>query len=199
MRFYKVISVVLHPIVIPTLGVLLYFMFVSTTLQREQQMLVLGLVFGVTYFVPLIALILLKVFGFIQDFQVKTIKERRLPVIFMILLFYILGSLLTKVPTLRDLGFLFYGTSLSLFFIYILFVFKIKSSLHLVSMGNAIGFFLVIANLYYLSLLPLFIVLILLSGLLASSRLYLKAHTSKELVYGFFIGVVSQITIFYIL
>ena len=196
MRFHKVISTILHPIVIPTLGTLLYFMFVSESLLQNQRLMVLALIFVVTYFIPLIVLILLKTLGFIRDFQVSSIKERKFPVIFMIFLFYLLGNILAKTPALRDLGFLFYGTSLSLLLIYFLFAFQIKSSLHLVSMGNGLGFFLILSNVYSLSLTPLIIILILLSGLLASSRLYLKAHTAKELVFGFFIGIVSQLAIF---
>ena len=199
MRFHKVISTLLHPIVVPTLGVLLYFSFVSQSINRKQQLLLLALVFGITYVIPLLALIVLKSLGFIEDFQVKTIKERRFPVLFMIVLFYLLGSTLADLPTLRDLGFLFYGTSLSLIIIYFLFSFRLKSSLHLVSMGNAVSFFLIISNLYYASLMPIVMVLILLSGLVASSRLYLKAHTPKELVFGFFIGVLSQLAIFLLL
>ena len=161
MRFHKIISTVLHPIVIPTMGVLLYFIFVSHTIPKNQQFLLLSLVFGVTYIVPLLTLVLLKALNFIEDFQVKTIKERRFPVIFMIILFFLLGDILVKNPALRDLGFLFYGTALSLFCIYLLFYFNIKSSLHLVSMGNAVSFFLIISTIHNSSMLPVIMILIL--------------------------------------
>lgn len=196
MKIHKIISTILHPIVIPTIGVLLYLIFVSQSINKDQQLILLGIVFGITYLIPLFALILLKSLGFIQDFQVRTIKERRFPVVFMTILFFLLGNALIEATVLRDLGFLFYGTSLSLIFIYILFIFKLKSSLHMVSMGNAVGFFLMIINIYYLSLLPIIMVLILLSGLVASSRLHLKAHTSKELIVGFLLGILSQVIIF---
>ncbi len=199
MRFHKIISTILHPIVIPTLGVLLYFIFVTQNVPKPQQLLLLGLVFSITYFIPLLVLIFLKALGFIESFQVTTIKERKFPVLFMIFLFYFLGDTIADFSIAKDLGFLFYGTSLSLFCIYILFTFKLKSSLHLVSMGNAISFFLIMSNVYSMSLLPIIMVLILLSGLLASSRLNLQAHTPKELVLGFFIGFVSQFAIFLIL
>ena len=196
MRFHKVISTILHPLVIPTLGALLYFVFVSQIPKGNRQFIILAMIFVATYFIPLLALILLKFLGLIEDFQVRTIRERKIPVLFMMVLFYFLGYILANIPMLKDLGFLFYGTSISLFCIYVFFAFKIKSSLHLVSMGNAIGFFLVLSNIYYISLLPLLMILIVLSGLLASSRLYLKAHTPKELLLGFFIGVLSQLVVF---
>tara|TARA_R110000787_G_scaffold104417_3_gene211445 strand:- start:5070 stop:5672 length:603 start_codon:yes stop_codon:yes gene_type:complete len=199
MRFHKFISTILHPIVLPTLGVFLYFMFVSQTLERRLQLTLLGLVFVVTYVIPVLLLIVLKSIGLIKNFQVSSIKERKAPVLFMIAIFYFLGNTIVQYPTVRNLGFLFYGTSISLICIYFLFTFKLKSSLHLVSMGNAISFFLILANINNLSLMPLVIILLLLSGLLASSRLYLNAHTPKELVLGFFIGISSQFLLFFLL
>ncbi|MFY0631784.1 MAG: hypothetical protein JXR05_15570 [Flavobacteriaceae bacterium] len=199
MRFHKIISTVLHPIVIPTLGVLLYFIFIPHSIQKQQQLLLLALVFAITYAIPLLLLIILKSTGFIKDFQVNTIKERRFPVIFMIILFHLLGNKIGANDLLRDIGFLFDGTSLSLFCIYFLFIFRLKSSLHLVSMGNAIAFFLILSITHSINLLPVIMVLILLSGLLASSRLYLKAHSPLELVLGFFIGFASQIILFFAL
>ncbi len=196
MKFYKFISTILHPIVLPTLGVFLYFVFVSQSFEKRLQLIVLGLVFVLTYVVPVLLLLFLKNFGFIKDFQVSTIKERRFPVIFMILLLYFLGNTIIQIPTIRNLGILFYGTSLSLICIYILFSVKLKSSLHLVSMGNMIGFFLIMTNINSLSMLPIIILLILLSGILASSRLYLKAHTPVELLIGFFLGIVCQFILF---
>ena len=196
MKFHKFISTILHPIVLPTLGVFLYFVFVSKSFEKRLQLIVLGLVFALTYVVPVLLLLFLRNFGFIKDFQVSTIKERRFPVIFMIFLLYFLGNTIIQIPTIRNLGILFYGTSLSLTCIYLLFSVKLKSSLHLVSMGNMIGFFLIMTNINSLSMLPIIILLILLSGILASSRLYLKAHTPIELLIGFSLGIVCQFILF---
>lgn len=196
MKFHKFISTILHPIVLPTLGVFIYFLFVSQSFEKRLQLIVLGLVFTLTYLVPLLMLLLLKKFRFIKDFQVSTIKERRFPIIFMMLLLYFLGNSIIQIPTIRNLGILFFGTSLSLTCIYVLFSLKLKSSLHLVSMGNMIGFFLIMTNINSLSMLPIIILLILLSGILASSRMYLKAHTPIELLIGFSLGIICQFIVF---
>tara|TARA_B110000902_G_scaffold263002_1_gene341141 strand:+ start:291 stop:893 length:603 start_codon:yes stop_codon:yes gene_type:complete len=195
-KFHKFISTILHPIVLPTLGVFIYFLFVSQSFEKRLQLIVLGLVFTLTYLVPLLMLLLLKKFRFIKDFQVSTIKERRFPIIFMMLLLYFLGNSIIQIPTIRNLGILFFGTSLSLTCIYVLFSLKLKSSLHLVSMGNMIGFFLIMTNINSLSMLPIIILLILLSGILASSRMYLKAHTPIELLIGFSLGIICQFIVF---
>lgn len=199
MRFQKFISTVLHPIVIPSLGVLIYFIFVSQSISQKQQILLLALVFGITYVIPVLTLIILKSLGIIRDSQLATIRERRMPILLMMLLFYLLGNTLVNINFLRDLGLLFYGTSASLLFVYLLFAFQIKTSLHLLSMGTVVGFFLIITNIYSLHLMSLIMVFILLSGLLASSRLYLNAHNSNEVFIGFSLGFISQLLIFWIL
>ena len=196
MKLHKFISTILHPTVLPTVGAFLYFIFVTQTFEKSLQLIVLGLIFVLTYIVPILLLFFLKNFGFIKDFQVSTIKERRVPVILMILILYFLGNTIIQIPMIRNLGILFYGTSLSLICIYVLFSIKLKSSLHLVSMGNMLGFFLIMTNVNNLSILFIIILLIFLSGILASSRLYLKAHTPIELLIGFFLGFISQFLLF---
>jgi len=157
MKLHKVISTILHPTVLPTVGAFLYFIFVTQSFEKRLQLIVLGLIFILTYIVPILLLFFLKNFGFIKDFQVSTIKERRVPVIFMILILYFLGNTILQIPVIRNLGILFYGTSLSLICIYILFSAKLKSSLHLVSMGNMLGFFLIMTNVIYNYTLDIFI------------------------------------------
>ena len=196
MKLHKFISTILHPTVLPTVGAFLYFIFVTQTFEKRLQLIVLGLIFVLTYIVPILLLFFLKNFGFIKDFQVSTIKERRVPVILMILILYFLGNTIIQIPMIRNLGILFYGTSLSLICIYVLFSIKLKSSLHLVSMGNMLGFFLIMTNVNNLSILFIILLLIFLSGILASSRLYLKAHTPIELLIGFFLGFISQFLLF---
>jgi membrane-associated phospholipid phosphatase len=46
------------------------------------------------------------------------------------------------------------------------------------------------------SLIGVFLVIIVLTGLVASARLYLKAHTPKEVFIGFLIGISGQMLAF---
>lgn len=199
MRFHKLISALLHPVLMPTIGLLVYFVFVPNSINRPQQYALLGIVFLITYFIPVLALFILRMLGLIKSFQVTTINERRIPVLLMVVLFYLLADSIARAPMLRDIGFLFYGTAATLLIIYFLFSFEIKTSLHLVSFGNALGFFLALSYKYGISLLPIIMVFILLAGLVASSRLHLNAHSQKEIYVGFFLGVVVQFTTIYLL
>lgn len=199
MRWHKLISVLLHPVVIPTIGVLLFLFLIPIQLEKIQQYAVLSIVFVATYLIPVLILVFLKALKLIKSFQVFSIKERKVPLVIMIFIFYALATIFSRLHQIRDLSTLFYGTSYALFFVYLLFILKFKASLHLLSMGSAIGFVLILTQLYSISVLPIISILLLLSGLLASSRLHLKAHTTTEVYVGFFIGFLTQFIAFYFL
>ena len=199
MKFHKTISVIFHPIVLPTIGALLYFFLISNNFNSKQKFAILGLIFTTTYLIPLLILIILKKIKLLNSFKAESIKERRIPVALMVVLFYLLGSTLNNIPNLRDLGLLFFGTSTGLIFIYLLFIINIKASIHLLSLGISISFLLILAQTYAKNLVLLVIVFMLLSGLLASARLHLNAHSVKEVYLGFFIGILSPFLTYYLL
>ena len=186
----------LHPIVIPTIGVLLYFIVIPNGFNSDLRLNILGLIFITTYIIPLLILVLFKRLKLIQSFNAESINERKMPVAMMIVLFYLLGNTLMNISNLVDLGLLFYATTLGLLFIYILFAFKIKTSIHLISLGITTGFFFVLNSLYGQNLILIVICGFILSGVLASARLHLKAHTPKEVYLGFILGFISPIIVY---
>jgi len=199
MSWQKFISTILHPVVMPTIGILCFFMITPNRINIKQQTYLLTILFLATYVFPLLLLIFLKLTGKIKSFEVHTIQERKIPLFIMMTIFLILGKFFYGFAIVRELTYLCYGTLLGLILVYFIFFTKTKTSLHLLSMGSAIGFFIVLQLIYNISLLPLIVIFIILSGLLGSSRLYLKAHTPKEVYLGFIIGLISQLTIYYIL
>jgi hypothetical protein len=172
--------------------VLLFLALTPNNISKERQYLLLSVIFFSTYIVPIISLVILKTLGLINSFQVETIKERKIPLFLMLLIFYVLGRFLINIPDFKDLGILFYGTNLALIVIYVLFFFNIKTSLHIVSMSSTLGFFLIYGNANNISILPIAIILIALTGLLGSSRLQLNAHKPFEVYLGFFLGILTQ-------
>ncbi|MEE4001629.1 hypothetical protein V1T75_14885 [Tenacibaculum sp. FZY0031] len=199
MHWHKFISTVLHPIVMPTIGIILYFLLSPINLNKQQQYTILAIVFVATYFIPMLLLVFLKSLGYIKSFRVHSIRERKFPIFFMMTLFLILGKMFASMSIVKDICYLFYGTVFGLGLIYLLFPFNIKGSLHLLSMGVAVGYFLLFQQIQTVYVLPVIITFILLAGLLASSRLYLKAHNVREVYLGFFIGLCSPFIAYYIL
>lgn len=199
MRFHKFISVILHPMVIPTIGTFLFLLLTPDIISKQRQYLLISIIFFATYVVPLLSLFVLKTLGLINSFQVHSIKERKLPLFVMLVIFYVLGRLLINIPLFKELGVLFYGTNIALVIIYLFFFLKIKASLHIMSMASFLGFFLIFSSIHSINILPIAAIIVLLTGILASSRLYLKAHTHREIYLGFFIGIISQYLAFLLL
>jgi membrane-associated phospholipid phosphatase len=199
MRWHKFLSTILHPIVMPTVGLLLYFYLSPINISFKEQVFFLSIVFIATYIIPVLILIFLKLTNKITSLDLPLIKERKVPLFIMMCVFLILARYFSIFRNVQDLSYLFYGTLIGLIVIYLIFFTGVKTSLHLLSIGSAVGFFIVFQLIYNVSILPLLIILILLSGLLASSRLYLKAHTPKEVYLGFFLGILCQLFTYYLL
>lgn len=196
MRWQKITSAVLHPVVMPTVGVLLYFILTDLRLSKHQKLALLAIVFIATYIIPVLLLIVLKAIGGIKTYNASSIEERKVPVLFMLVLFYFVGKTLNETHITREISYLFYGTSFGLSLTYMLFITKLKTSLHLLSIGSALGFFLVLQLMHSIQILPLIVTFFILAGILASARLYLKAHTASEVYLGFFIGIICQFIAF---
>ncbi len=199
MRWHKFLSTILHPIVMPTIGLLLYFYLCPIQINFREQLYFLSIVFTTTYIIPILILIFLKLSNKISSVELPSIKERKVPLFIMMCVFLVLAKYFSLFRNVQELSYLFYGTLIGLIAIYLIFFTGIKTSIHLLSIGSAVGYFIVFQIIYNTSVIPLLIILILLSGLLASSRLYLRAHTPKEVYLGFFIGVSCQLLTYYIL
>lgn len=196
MNIHKLISTIVHPIVVPTVGVSLYFLTTTINFTTNQKLAVLSLIFVVTYVIPLLLMIVLKQLKMINSYKTETIKERKFPIAFMSILFYLLGNTIRNLSAIEDLSLLFYASSIALAITYFLFYKKIKLSIHLMSLGLFIGFFLVLSQEYSQSFLLLIIVAFLISGVLANARLVLKKHKQREVYVGFLLGLLCPVAIY---
>lgn len=197
MNIHKVISTIIHPIVVPTIGVTLYFLMVPVNFTTNQKFAVLSLIFVVTYLIPLLLMIVLKQLRMIRSFKTETIKERKFPIAFMSILFYLLGNTIRNLSAIDDLSLLFYASALALAITYFLFFLNTKLSIHLLSLGLCAGFFMLLSLEYSQSFLLLVIVILLFSGITGNARLVLKKHLQREVYLGFLIGLVSPIMLYF--
>ena len=197
MKFYKFISYILHPVIIPIISTLLYFIIIPNHIPKEFAYRVLSIVFITTYIFPILLLYFLKKVKLIENFQLESVNERKFPILFIAATTLGLGLLLLKSNIVDLLALSFFGCTLSLIIVYILLFIKIKTSLHTLGISGLIGFISIISYDYKLNLLVLLILLFLFLGIIATSRLKLKAHNMSEVLIGFFIGLMSQQIIYF--
>ena len=195
-RFYKTISAVLHPIMVPTIGVLLYLLILPNSYTSRQKTALLALIFVTTYLVPILILELFKKFNLINNFNINGVKERKVPVALMIIVFYLLGNTIENNIKMTDISLLFYTSSIALTFVYLCLTYQLKVSIHLLSLGISTGFFILIGFIYNYSLPAVVIGNILLAGIVANARLYLKMHQPKEVYLGFLSGLIAPFIVY---
>ncbi|MCO5230127.1 MAG: hypothetical protein M9958_03125 [Chitinophagales bacterium] len=199
---FKIISIVFHPLLMPTYGTILFlwaYPSISPSTPIEEGDIVrtpqhvLMSVFINTFMMPAIAILMMKGIGFIKNLEMEDKKDRIIPFI-ATMTFYIWAFLAVKdyfnfMPNIYIIFML--GTVISLmasFFINLFF----KLSIHMVGVSGLLVATMLMMMSAEKSLITIFLLIITLNGLIATARLYLKAHTVKELYIGFLVGIGGQ-------
>ena len=198
MFIYKLISYVFHPLLFSFLGSFLYLYLSPKHILKEQEYIILIIVFVSTYIIPILLLAILKRFNMISDYHLRNIEERKFPVLFFIMLSFLLGRAMVSTQIADLLAFSFFGVAFALSFTYLLFNIKVKTSLHTLGIGGIIGFVMVMSYEYRLNFNSLLAGLFIIAGLIGVSRLALNAHRPKEIYIGFVLGLISQVLSFQI-
>ena len=198
MKFSKFISYFFHPINFPIIGSILYFLLIPQYIFKPQEHLILTVILIGTYIFPLFLLILLKRFGMIHSYHMETVEERKFPTLLFISISIFLGNWLYRSTIVDILSLFYFGYGLALICSYIFLFYKQKISLHTAAIGGLIGFLIYFSYYYEINLILLLSVLFLISGLIATSRLRLLAHSTREVFLGYFIGMLTQFIVYFI-
>lgn len=191
--FFKIISVILHPLLAPTYGTLVY-MWANPHMEAFQGggLRIKAVVFFNSFVMPAVAIAMMKALGFIQTFEMKDKQERIIPFI-ATMIFYIWTFLAVKNALALSFAMVifFLGTVISLMASFFINLFH-KLSIHMVGMGGLLTATLMMLTNSERSVLLFVLLFVVLTGLVASARLYLKAHTPVQLYSGFLVGIVGQ-------
>ena len=194
-HFLNIVSYIFHPLFVPIGGTVIYFMITPKYSSLEIQSGNILPIFILTVIIPIIFFLILKNLGVINSIFLPTLKERKYPLyINAIILFMILYKVIPNnyVP---ELFYFFLGLLMAIGATLILLFLRIKTSIHLLGMGSILMFMIGLSIHFEINITLAISVFTLLTGLVATSRLYLNAHNRIELVIGFFIGVLSQLLI----
>lgn len=133
---------------------------------------------------PVISLPLFKHFRLIRSYELNDKQERVYPILvavaFAFLGFWLLGRI-GYTNIVRQL----YLVLIILLSTFSVITFRWKISMHMTAIGGLCGFLLVWGMNYQGDVRNAFILFLLLSGILATSRLYLKKHTPLQVYLGF--------------
>lgn len=191
--FLKIISYLFHPLLIPFIGTLTYFIITPKYSPLEIQSGNILPIFILTIIIPIISFFILRNLGIVSSVFLPGVAERKYPLMISILL--LLMVLLKVIPNnyVVELYFYFVGLIAATFATLLLVFLKLKSSLHLMGMGSFLMFLISLSIHFEINITIAISLWILATGLVATSRLYLKAHSRAELLVGLLLGIISQL------
>lgn len=147
----------------------------------------------ITFLLPIAFFYLLRTFGKIDSIMLSDISHRKIPLLLHIALLSILIQKSITIDYFPALYFFFLGGIASAVFAFLLLYAKIKASIHMIGISALIVFIIGLSLKNEINTIYLVALFVILNGLVASSRLVMKAHTNKELLIGFLCGIVPQI------
>lgn len=211
-RIPYILSVVFHPIL--TVGYVTVLLFLASPVLafqigygNNQLDLALISIFSLTILLPLVSILMMRGLGFVQSLEMNNKEERVGPLltsaIFYLWLFVNLRPVADLPPGLSTF---ILGVLIAIFFSFFLNNFY-KISLHGVAAGGFfIGLILIRLNtdisflwvemqnsIIYVSFDLVIMAVIVISGLIGTSRLAQQKHTEFQLYSGYAIGSVAQL------
>ena len=190
-------SYLFHPLFISIYAVLLFFYFGESYFEYQQIYLVLIQIVIVTIFIPLTFYYLLLSYGKVDSIMLDKKSQRKVPLLIHSVLLFVLITKSITVDNLIELHYFFLGSLISTIVAFLLIYAGIKASLHLIGTTALTVFVIGISLHFQIRMLLIIVVLLLLNGVVASSRLIMKAHTNNELFTGSLVGIIPQSILFY--
>lgn len=179
------VSMLFHPLLLP-----LYVLFITFNTGTvftyipayTQNMSYLLTLLGVTL-IPLLCLPLLKWLGLIEGYRLVQKQDRVFPVLVTIVGAFIVFYFSRNLPY-SNIVRQFYLIMVIMLSGFMIVTIRWKISMHMTAIGALCGFVFILGMKYLGDVINLLPLLILVSGLVASARLYLKQHTLPKCMSG---------------
>jgi membrane-associated phospholipid phosphatase len=185
------ITAVFQPLLMPTLvfGLLLFAVPQATSIPEEFKYRIFFLIVLSTLLIPMVTIIGFRLSGTVKSLHMPEVKDRKLPFTITALYFLLTTWFLQQKTDLDPI--LWLGMMVICIAVVLLAVvsFFWKISAHMIGLGGLLAVVLVLGRKFptFEVLYPLLGVL-LLCGIVASSRLFLQAHKPTEIYTGLVVG-----------
>ncbi len=192
-NFQEAISYIFHPLFTPIIGTLTYFLLTPKYNPIQLQSSSILPIFILTIVIPIISYLILKSIGMVNSIFMPSLQERKYPLYINITLLLIIVYKVIPYNYTSELYYFFIGLIIAYFSSLILLLLKFKSSIHLICMGSLLMYLISLSIHFEINIIIALSIFTIATGLVASSRLYLKAHNKVEIIIGLFIGIFSQL------
>jgi hypothetical protein len=195
--FAKFISAVFHPFLMPLFTMFLLRHFDVFLSNRIDVFIYLTLIIVIITFATGVSILLMRKRGLISDLDIRNRSERFTP--FLIVLgYYVIAYILTLEHTGIAIPVLYRSLMLGLvvsILTGLIVTMRFKLSMHLLAIGGVLASVIYVGIINETSDVNWISSIVIASGLLAWSRLELKAHTLKEVYVGFSVGFLCMLSV----
>jgi hypothetical protein len=151
-----------------------------------------------TFFYPLLSVLLMKGLGFVDSVFLKTQKERIIPYIAAGIFYFWAARVFIQQQQYPSIMGVFMAGILFSSFAALLCNIYFKISMHAIGVGGAIGIFLIIMKTNTMLMTWPLSIVFLIAGLVCTSRLLISNHTQKDIYIGLLVGIAAQIVAAYL-
>jgi membrane-associated phospholipid phosphatase len=189
-KLAQFLSVVLHPVLMPTYALLMIFRlnsYVAYTTSHQAQAALYSVIIFNTLVMPVVISYLLFSKGYIKSFEMQRRQERIIPFIANAVLLLVAYYMIRQIVLPKIFYLLILGATAAVV-IAILINLKWKISIHMIGIGGIIGMLFGMASFLFIDLSLPILISIFVAGILGTARLSLGAHHPLEIYGGFFVG-----------
>jgi hypothetical protein len=192
----KIVSYVFHPLFVPVYiawFLIAFQPYMFSGFSSFDKIITLLRFFIMYSFFPLVTVLLAKGLGFLDSIYLKTQKERIIPYIvsgiYYFWMCYVLRHQAAFSKEIIQLTMaIFIASSVGLIVnIYI------KVSMHAMSMGILMAFMGVLALSQSANITITIAIVLLISGIVCTSRMIVSDHSAREIYIGLLVGILSQV------
>ena len=133
--------------------------------------------------------------GKVDSIMVSEASQRKIPMLVQIVLMALLLSKSVTLTVLPELFFFYLGGILSALLAFVFLFFKNKISINTLGISSLTIFVIALSIHDNTNLIYSVALLLICNGLVASSRIVMSAHTTKELLLGFAVGIFPQLAL----
>lgn len=186
-------SYLFHPIFIPVYSALYYFFLNDSSFTNLEKYFALFQIVIITILLPILFFFLLRISGQVDSIMISEISQRKIPLVIQCFLTILLVRKSITLDHYPAFHFFFLGGLLSTVLALVLLFLRTKASLHMIAISAFTIFVIGLSVHSQTRNINVIAFLVLMNGFVASSRLEMKAHTPKELVIGFLLGIIPQV------
>ena len=197
-KLAQFISIIFHPILLPTWMFLIFIASGICKLAFIKAEICLAVIFGTTFILPIIFILILKKFKVIESLTMEKREDRFIPIFAVVIFLFATSRFFNGISALALYNFyLICNLILCVIVFWINFWWKI--SMHEIGWGAFTAILLIMSTISSSIFLPYLITSFILSGIVGSARLYLKSHSNSQIYAGFAVGFIIPLLIYNLL